>query len=167
MQKESEPAVAIQRIGRTLHRVVPIVDSAGKVVQYAVTPLMVELRFRDVMQIFVGASLLAIPVGFTEEAWMLGERLPLGNILLLSLVSITFIASFVYFNFYRTQFRGFEFEFVKRILAIYLLSLLVVGLLLTIIQVTPWDTDPLLAIKRMVIVAFPASMSAAVSDMLK
>ncbi len=98
---------------------------------------------------------------------MLGERLPLGNILLLSLVSITFIASFVYFNFYRTQFRGFEFEFVKRILAIYLLSLLVVGLLLTIIQVTPWDTDPLLAIKRMVIVAFPASMSAAVSDMLK
>jgi hypothetical protein len=45
--------------------------------------------------------------------------------------------------------------------------LLVVGLLLTIIQKCPWGTDNLLAVKRILIVAFPASMSAAVSDTLK
>jgi len=59
------------------------------------------------------------------------------------------------------------FEYYKRVAAIYLFSLLVVSLILTIIQKCPWGTDNLLALKRIFIVAFPASMSAAVSDALK
>ena len=43
----------------------------------------------------------------------------------------------------------------------------VVAVLLTIIDKCPWGIDNLVAIKRVIIVAFPASMSAAVSDMLK
>lgn len=157
----------IQRIGMLLHKITPIVDSAGRVVQYFTHPLMVELRRRDIMQIIVGASILAIPVGFTEEAWKLGERLPLLNILILAGISILFIAAFVYFNFYRELFRQYWSEYLKRVFAIYLLSLLVVGVLLTIIDVAPWETDVSTAIKRVVIVAFPASMSAAVSDAIK
>ena len=45
--------------------------------------------------------------------------------------------------------------------------MIVVGALLTVIQKAPWTTDTLLAVKRMLIVAFPASMSAAVSDAFK
>jgi hypothetical protein len=45
--------------------------------------------------------------------------------------------------------------------------MLVVGLLLTIIQKCPWGDDNLLAVKRILIVGFPASMAAAVSDTLK
>jgi uncharacterized membrane protein len=59
------------------------------------------------------------------------------------------------------------FRYCKRVLAIYLFSLFVVALLLTLIQKCPWGTDNLLALKRILIVAFPASMSAAVSDTLK
>ena len=46
-------------------------------------------------------------------------------------------------------------------------ALLVVAVLMTLIQQCPWGTDTLLAIKRVIIVAFPASMSAVATDALK
>ncbi len=164
---EHDPKVTIKRVGGYLHRVVPVMDGAGKVLDYALSPLMVEFRPRDLMQVIVGASLLAVPVALTEETWKLGESLPVTNVLVLSGLSVVFIAFFVYFNFYRFALRGHVAEYVKRVVAIYGFSLLVVGVLLTIIQKCPWGADNLLALKRMWIVAFPASMSAAVSDTLK
>jgi uncharacterized membrane protein len=131
-EKKSESTV--KRIGGYLHRVVPVVDGAGKVLNYTLSPLMVEFRPRDLMQVVVGASLLAVPVAFTEETWNLGARLPLANVLALSGLSLLFVALFVYFNFYRFSFRGHVLEYVKRVVAIYVFSLLVVGLILTIIE---------------------------------
>jgi uncharacterized membrane protein len=157
----------VERIGGYLHKVIPVVDGAGKVLSYAVSPLMWELRPRDIMQIVVGASILAVPVAFTEETWTLGERLPNANVLALAAISVLFISLFVYYNFYRNALRGHLFEYVKRVAAIYVLSLAVVGGLLMLIQKCPWGVDNALALKRIVIVGFPASMSAAVSDMLK
>lgn len=164
---EKRRSTRVERVGGYLHRVVPISDAAGNVISHALKPLMVEFRPRDLMQVILGAAILAVPVAFTEETWRLGEMLPLRNVLILSGVSILFIALFVYFNFYRFAFRQHAFEYVKRVLAIYLFSLLVVGALLLIIQQAPWTTDAVLATKRTLIVAFPASMSAAVSDALK
>lgn len=140
MKKDPKGKQSIKRIGGYLHRLSPVLDSTGKVVSYVTTPLMVELKPRDIMQIIVGASILAIPVGFTEETWNLGERLPFSNILALAIVSCVCIALFVYFNFYRFQLKGYVFEYIKRVIAIYVLAL---------------------------IVAFPSSMSAAISDTLK
>lgn len=168
MGMESKKAEStIKRIGGYLHRVVPVVDEAGKVLNYVLSPLMVEFRPRDLMQIIVGASILAVPVAFTEETWNLGAQLPLSNILGLSILSIIFIALFVYFNFYRFVFKGHIFQYCKRVVSIYLFSLIVVGLILTIIHKCPWETDNVLALKRILIVGFPASMSAAVSDTMK
>ena len=53
--------------GRYLHRIIPIIDASGKVIHRVVKPLMVEVRARDVVQIVVGASILAIPA----ELWSL------------------------------------------------------------------------------------------------
>jgi uncharacterized membrane protein len=128
---------------------------------------MVEFRPRDLMQVVVGASILAVPVAFTEETWNLGAQLPIASVLGLSALSLLFIALFVYFNFYRFSFKDHVFEYCKRVIAIYLVSLLVVGLIMTIIQKCPWGDDNLLAIRRVLIVSFPASMSAVVSDTLK
>jgi uncharacterized membrane protein len=163
----SKPESTTKRIGGYLNRVVPITDSAGKVVNYALKPLMVEFRPRDLMQVIIGASILAVPVAMTEETWVLGAELPMRNVLMLSGLSLLFIAGFVYYNFYRFNFKGHLFEYIKRVAAIYLFSMLVVGLLLTIIQKCPWGVDNLMAIKRVMIVSFPASMAAAVSDTLK
>lgn len=161
--------IKIARVGRGryMHSITQILDSSGKVIHNIVKPLMVELRPRDIMQIIVGATILAIPMAFTEETWKLGETLPLLNIIILAVLSFIFIAMFVYFNFYRFYLKDYKFEFVKRVLGIYLLSLLVVGLLMTVIEQCPWGADNLLALKRIIIVTFPASMSAAVTDSIK
>ena len=60
--------------------------------------------------------------------------------------------------------RPYLVEYLTRVITVYILSLFVVGLLLAIIQVAPWAADFKLALKRTIIVGFPASMSAAVSD---
>ena len=158
---------SIKRIGGYLHKVEPIVDEAGKVINYAVKPLMVEFSLKDVMQIIVGSLILAIPVGFTEEVWNLSETLPRNNVFILTGISLLFIAIFVYFNFYKKQIKGYVFEYIKRVAAIYLISLVIVALFLTIIDKCPWGIDNILAIKRIILVAFPASMSATISDTLK
>ena len=168
MKKEQNPAeITIKRIGGYLHRVVPILDEAGNVISHSLKPFMVEFRLRDLMQVIVGASLLAIPVAFTEEVWTLSTKLPMANVLGLSALSLLFIGLFVFFNFYRFHLGKHWLEYCKRVFMTYVISLLVVALLLWIIQRCPWSTEPMVAIKRILIVAFPASMSAAVSDVLK
>lgn len=157
----------IKRIEGYLHQVIPVIDETGKVVQHVLKPFMVEFNVRDLMQVIVGASLLAVPVAFTEETWKLGAELAMPNVMALSGLSILFISFFVYFNFYRLHMTGNVLKFIKRVASIYFFSLLVVALLLTIIQRCPWQTDYMLALKRVLIVAFPASMSAAISDTLK
>ena len=157
----------IKRIGGYLHKVIPIKDAAGNVLNYALKPFMVEFRPRDLLQIIIGATILAIPLAYTEETWVLGETMPGINVSLLALISIVFISFFVYFNYYRFNFTGHGFEYFKRVSATYLCSLIVVGLILTIIQKCPWGTDNIVAIKRIIIVAFPASMSATISDIIK
>lgn len=168
-EENKEAKVEIKRLGRGgyLHTIIPILDSSGRVIQRIAKPLMVELRVRDVIQIIVGATLLALPMAFTEETWQLGERLPLINVLAIGFLSILFIAIFVYVNFYRFYLKGYLFEYIKRVLVIYLLALIIVGLLMTLIQQCPWGVDNLLAIKRIIIVAFPASMSAVATDAIK
>ena len=169
MADQEEHKTTIARLGKDkhLHRLIPLFDSSGRVVQRVVKPLMVELHPRDVIQMLVGASLLAIPAAYTEETWNLGSDLPLANVLVLAGISIAFMAAFVYYNFYRNYFRRFALEYFKRVVLIYLLSAIVVGVLLTTIQKCPWGVDNMLAIKRILIVTFPASMSAAITDFLK
>ena len=157
----------IKRINGYLHRVVPVADKSGQIISYALKPLMLEFKPRDIMQVLVGSALLAIPVSLTEEAWNLGQILPNTNVLMIAILSLLFISVFVYFNFYKITLRGYVFEFIKRVLGTYLLSFLVVAVILTLLQKCPWGIDNLLAIKRIVIVAFPAAMSGTLSDTLK
>lgn len=126
-----------------------------------------EFHLKDALQVIIGASILAIPVGFTEETWKLGESLPLANVLGFMILSLSFISVFVYYNYYKNHLRKNWDEFTKRVLSTYVFSFLVVSLVLTLIQRTPWTIDFILAFKRVVIVTFPASMSAAVADMIR
>lgn len=164
-----QPEVTIQRMGRGgyLHSIMPILDKSGRVIQRIAKPLMVEVRARDLLQIIVGAAMLAVPVGFTEETWNLGSKLPAFNVVVLGIISLLFISIFVYLNFYRHYLKQFVLEYVKRILVIYVMSIIVVATLLTIIEQCPWETDYVLAVKRVIIVTFPASMSATLMDTIK
>jgi uncharacterized membrane protein len=152
------------RIDGQLYETFTISDDKGKELQHINVPLKVELKIRDILEVIVGASILAIPVAFTEEVWNMGEDLHWLNIIALSAISLLFLGSFIYYSSYRKRLELFRKEYYKRIFLTYFLSILVVGLLLLIVDKAPFFTDFDLALKRTIIGAFPASMSATVTD---
>lgn len=153
-----------QRINGQLYTIFIVRDDQGKEVQRINVPLKVELRIHDILEIMVGASILAVPVAFTEEVWNMGDQLPWFNVLLLSGIALLFLGSFIYFTSYRAHLKMFRNEYFKRTFTTFLLSVIVVGLLLTVVDKCPWVTDFDLAMKRTLIGAFPASLSATVTD---
>ncbi len=157
----------IKRINGYLKEVVTFFDDSGRPISSVINPLMVELRPRDISQIFVGALLVSSPLCFTEEVWTLSEGLKLTNIYYLMFCSVVAVTSFVYFNFYRFKLRGNLIQFLKRIFAIYFISTLSVVLVLFLIDKFPVGSQPLVAFKRVIIIGFPAIFGAAVTDYLK
>ena len=130
-------------------------------------PAKTRFGIKHVLQAIVGATLLAVPIGFTEETWRLGETLPLWNVIAILVISLFFIAIFVYRNFSKNIPHFYFVDLVKRIVVIYIISFLIVAMLLTVIQRAPWALDWVLAFKRTVIVTFPSALSAAIAGNLK
>ena len=155
------------RVDGRLRELVTVYDKTGKLLHKIMNPVMLEFYPRDIIQVIVGASLLAVPVAFTEETWNLGMTLPLFNVLMILLLSIVFISAFVYYNYYRNKIKNNEKQFLKRVVSTYLFSFFVVTLVLFLIQRAPWATEPVIALKRTILVSFPASMSATVADIIK
>ncbi len=157
----------IKRINGYLKEVITFFDDSGQPISHVINPIMVELNPRDVMQIIVGAFLIATPLCFTEEVWTLSETLPNFKIGLLMITSMVTVSVFVYLNFYRHRIAGHIIEFFKRIFAIYFLSTLTVVLILYLIDKLPLATEPIIAAKRVIIIGFPALFGATISDYLK
>lgn len=136
-----------------------------------VEPIKVNFDLHDLLQVIIGASILAVPVGFTEETWGLGETLPLFNIFLLMGLTLFFIAIFTFLHYHKEHMNANPkyhiFELLKRVFVTYIMSFIIVALLLWIIQVTPWASDSLLAFKRIVVVTFPSALGGAISDTIK
>jgi uncharacterized membrane protein len=133
-----------------------------------INPIVNEFQNKDIVQMIVGATILAIPVGFTEEVWNLGSNLPWINILSIFILSLIFISVFIYYEYHHTKNQTYhKREFFKRVFSTYIVTLGVASLLLTIIDKAPWAIDWALAIKRAVIVSLPASMSAVIADSIK
>jgi uncharacterized membrane protein len=64
-QNQSEK-ITVKRIEGHLHKVIPIIDHTGKILHHVIQPIQVELKLRDLFQIIIGASILMVPVAFTE-----------------------------------------------------------------------------------------------------
>jgi len=137
------------------------------VIETLTKPFIPEFKFKDVLQVIIGAAILSVPVGFTQETWDLGLTLPLANILGILVLSLLFISMFTYYYYHRRASEKRWTVYVNRVLSTYAVSFLVVAVILGLIQVTPWASDFALAFKRAVIVTFPASLSAAIADTLK
>jgi uncharacterized membrane protein len=147
-------------------REVRIHDSEGNLMDKIIYPLKLELR--DIVTQIIGASILAIPVGFTEETWKIGESIPSLNALAFVILSLAFISIFIYYNYYKHyKIKNKYKELIKRTISTYLVSILIVAIILSLIGVAPWNSDFAIAFKRTIIVAFPASMSAAIADIIK
>ncbi len=140
-------------------------------VKELVQPIRMEFENRDMFQVMFGTSVLAVPVGFTEETWRLGEILPFANIFIILALTLIFISTFVYSHYHKGRIKSNPKHHLKhfsnRVLFTYIFSFAIVALLLSVIKVAPWTTDFVLAFKRTIIVAFPCSMGAAIADVLK
>lgn len=157
----------VKRVDGYLKEVITFFDDSGKPISHIVNPLMVELKPRDIAQLFVGSLLVASPLCFTEEVWNLSETLPRMNVYLLMICSFIAVTMFVYFNFYRFKLRGHVVEFIKRIIAIYIISIFSVILVLFLIDKFPIMTQPYISMKRVILIGFPAIFGATITDYLK
>jgi len=122
-----------------------------------------KLNWRDVAEIVVGSCVLAFPVSVTEEVWNLSKTLPVGRVLYMAIWAIIFIALFTYHRYFRGQLRGNVGRFVLRVAAVYFVTVVSAAtILLALNQLTTVET--VVAIKRVVIVSFPASFAATIVD---
>lgn len=165
--KNNPGITVLKRINGALHRVVPVADQSGKVISYALKPFMCEFRAQDVIQVMIGAALFALPIYLTEEAWTIGKDLPVKNIVFISIASLVLISIFVYYNIYRHDLKNYLYHFVYRVVGTYFISLVVVTLILIVLNKLPWESDWVLAIKTIILSAFPASLVGTLSDMIK
>jgi uncharacterized membrane protein len=134
-------------------------------------PIETKLDSHDILQIIVGSSLLAIPIGLTQETWEIGGRIPLFNVFILMLLSIFFLTIFTYVHYHQEHINANPkkhiYEMLKRVFLTYVISFFIVGVFLQIINVVDWSSNLMLSFKRTVIVSLPSSLGAALSDRLK
>jgi len=126
-----------------------------------------RINLNDLSEIVLGSVLLAFPVAITEEVWNMGKELTLFGMGMLIVISLTAIAWFAYHTYYQSVMSSHISDFVMRIFAIYGITLIVAALILTLFNQFPLMSDMAVAIKRMVIVALPASFCATVVDSIK
>lgn len=157
----------IQRINGYLREVVTQLDHTGKPISTIVNPLMVELKPRDILQLFVGSFLVAAPLAVTEEVWIISETISPQRVWTLGILSILIITLFIYFNFYRHRLKGYWIHFIKRIIATYLIACSSAVCMLYLIEKLPFQESPTIAINRVVIIGFPAIFAAVISDYIK
>ena len=118
----------------------------------------------DASQIAIGAFALAVPVSFSEEAWKLGETLPLINLLLVFVLSVVILGFFAYESVFQANIKHRIPVFLIRIVIAYLIAALVVSLVLIALNKFPMFAEPIIALKRLIIITMPASMGAIIAD---
>ena len=123
-----------------------------------------SFNFEDASQIFVGAFALAVPISFSEEAWRLGETLPVYNLLMLFTLSVVFLGLYAYEGVFQKDIKARHFVFISRIAIAYLITALVVALVLLCLDKLPFLDDPLVSLKRIIVITMPASMGAIIVD---
>lgn len=118
----------------------------------------------DIIQVIVGASACSVPVAFSEESWNLGRTLPVQNIILLIALSLLFTNLYSFYSIFQKNVRHRMGVFISRTLIDYAVTLLVVFVVLFALNRMPLMSEPIIALKRVLVLSFPASMGAVVVD---
>ena len=123
-----------------------------------------SFNLEDASQVAIGAFALAVPVSFSEEAWKLGETLPLTNLFLVFVLSVVFLSFFAYESVFQANIKYRISVFLIRIVIAYLIAAVVVTLVLIALNKFPLLTEPVIALKRLIVITMPASMGAIIAD---
>ncbi len=123
-----------------------------------------SFNLEDASQVTIGAFALAVPVSFSEEAWKLGETLPLINLFFIFILSVFFLSIFAYESVFQANIKYRISVFISRIVIAYVMAALVVALVLSSLDKFPLITEPAIAFKRLIVITMPASMGAIIVD---
>jgi len=123
-----------------------------------------HLNLEDVSQVILGAAILSTPIAFSEEAWRFGETLPLMNLFSLIILSLTILFFYVFFVIFQGKALGRVGALIFRVFFDYIVTLAVVAIVLLALDRLPVQIEPLIALKRVIILSFPGSMGAVVVD---
>ena len=123
-----------------------------------------SFNLEDASQVTIGAFALAVPISFSEEAWKLGETLPLSNLLMVFVLSVLFLGFFAYERVFQGNIKYRVPIFLWRIAIAYTIAVIVVALVLFSLDKFPLFTNTLVAFKRLIVIAMPASMGAIIVD---
>lgn len=126
--------------------------------------MKLRINTEDIIQIAIGAFALAVPISFTEEAWKMSITLPFYNLLLVFVLSVTFLGIYAYYSVFQKQVSKRYDIFILRIFIAYFISALVVALVLLALNKLPVIEEPIIAFKRLILITMPASMGAIVVD---
>ncbi|MCY1720252.1 DUF2391 family protein [Prolixibacteraceae bacterium Z1-6] len=123
-----------------------------------------NIDFEDLSQVIIGSAVLSVPIAFTEEAWNLSKTIPILNLGVIVILTLSFIGIYAFKGIFQGHIKQRKITFVKRVLIDYGITLLVVIVVLFALNKFPISENPLIAMKRVIIIAFPASMGAIVVD---
>jgi uncharacterized membrane protein len=123
-----------------------------------------QFRWHDLGEVAVGACIVAFPVAMTDEVWALSAELSLYRVLGFAVVSIFLLFAAIFLVHRHDKFPLSHRALVVRVAVTYSVTLLISMLLLFGIDRIDLLQEPLVAIKRVVIVAFPASFAATAVD---
>jgi len=123
-----------------------------------------SFNLEDASQVAIGAFALAVPISFSEEAWLLGETLPVKNLIYISLLSVVFLSFFAYESVFQANIKYRVPVFISRILIAYTIAAIIVALILFSLDKFPLLSEPVIALKRLIVITMPASMGAIIVD---
>ena len=126
--------------------------------------MKLSFNLEDASQVAIGAFALAVPVSFSEEAWRLGETLPFTNLLVVFILSMTFLGFFAYESVFQGNIKYRVPVFLLRIAIAYTITVIIVALVLFSLDKFPLLSDTLVALKRLIVITMPASMGAIIVD---
>lgn len=122
------------------------------------------INTEDIIQVIIGSAALTVPIAFSEESWKLSETLPILNIIVLIFLSLLFISLYSIQGIFQGQIKHRLSHYAFRIVIDYGVSLFVVFIVLFALNRMPIFDDTMIAIKRIIILAFPASMGGVIVD---
>ncbi|MCU4156111.1 DUF2391 family protein [Carboxylicivirga sp. A043] len=123
-----------------------------------------KLDLEDLSQLIIGSSVLSVPIAFTEEAWNMSRTLPAINLVVVIILSLSFISIYAFRGIYQGKVKNRIRTYIFRVLFDYFVTFCVVIIVLFALNKFPILSDMYIALKRVIIISFPASMGAIVVD---
>ncbi|MFT5227988.1 MAG: putative membrane protein [Ulvibacter sp.] len=123
-----------------------------------------SINSEDIIQVVIGASALTVPVAFSEESWRLSETLPLFNVIFILFLSLLFIGLYSVQGIFQGHIKHRYYILIARTIVDYAVTLIVVFIILFALNRMPIFDDPIVAIKRVILLSFPASIGGVIVD---